>query len=60
MPEAPLPDGTLPGPPVARTEMVATSPLIYALLLVAGMFGGLMQTALTPGLSVAGEHFGGG
>lgn len=58
--EAPLPDGALPGPPVARTETVATSPLTYVLLLVAGMFGGLMQTALTPGLAVAGEHFGGG
>ncbi len=60
VPEAPLPEGALPGPPVARTETVATSPLTYVLLLVAGMFGGLMQTALTPGLAVAGEHFGGG
>lgn len=60
VPEAPLPDGALPGPPAARTETVATTPLTYTLLLVAGMFGGLMQTALTPGLAVAGEHFGGG
>lgn len=49
-----LPDGTLPGPPAV------TPPAVYVLLLVTGMFGGLMQTALTPGLAVAGEHFGGG
>lgn len=58
-PEASPPDVALPGRPVARTD-AATPPAVYLLLLVAGMFGGLMQTALTPGLSVAGEHFGGG
>ena len=52
--EASLPAGALPGPPAV------TPPAVYVLLLVAGMFGGLMQTALTPGLAVAGEHFGGG
>ena len=41
------------------TAPVPQPRLTYAILLVGGMFGGLLQTALTPVLAVAAEHFGG-